>query len=67
MTTAILDQQMSANEIRQTRARLQAIVPHNGATRFKFDAGEELADFLKRCAILQSLTHQAGDYVIETD
>ena len=64
---AVLHQQMSANQIRQTRAVLEAIVPGHRATWCKFGACEEIADLLKRSAVLQGKTHQAGDDVVETD
>jgi len=39
---------MPANQIRQTRAVLDAIVLHDGAARGKLGACEEFADLLKR-------------------
>jgi len=48
VTAAVLHQQMPANEIRQTCAVLEAIMPDDGATWGKFGACEEIADVLKR-------------------
>ncbi len=42
-------------------------MPDDGATWGKFGACEEIADLLKRSAVLQRKTHQAGDHVVETD
>ena len=67
VTVAILDQQMPANQIRQTRTVFEAIVPGYRAAWLKFGACEEITDLLKRSAILQGETHQAGHYVVETD
>jgi hypothetical protein len=64
---AALHQQVSANEIRQTCAELDVIVSDDGATRGKLGAGKEITHFLKRSAVLQRKTHQAGDYVVQTD
>ena len=58
---------MSANQIRQTRAGLEAIVPGHRAAWFKFGADEEIADLIKRSAILQGETHQVGHHVVEPD
>ena len=44
LAPAVRHQQMPANEIRQTRAGLGAIMSNNRATRFKFDTSEEIAD-----------------------
>jgi hypothetical protein len=48
VTAAVVHQQMSADQIRQTRAGLEAIVPGHGAAWLKFGACEEIAHFLKR-------------------
>ena len=58
---------MPTNQIRQTRAVLDAIVPHDGAARGKLGAWEEFADLLKRSTVLQRETHQAGKHVVEAD
>src|ERR1051325_3895732 len=47
---AVLHQQMPTDQIRQTRAMLEAIVAGYRATRFKFDTGEEFTDLRKRGA-----------------
>ena len=57
ITAAVLHQQMPANQIRETRAGLQAIVPGHRATWSKLGACEEIADLLKRSAVLQGETH----------
>ncbi len=44
---AVLDQQVPADQIRETRTVLEAIVPHDGTTGLKFGACEEIAHFLK--------------------
>ena len=67
LPAAVFHQQMSANQIRQTRTVLEAIVPDDGATRGKFGACKEIADLLKRSTVLQGETHQAGDHVVQTD
>jgi hypothetical protein len=67
VSSAVLHQQMPADESRQTRAVLEAIMSEHGATRFKFDACEEITHLLKWSAVLQRETHQAGDDVVETD
>jgi hypothetical protein len=67
MSTAILHQQVSTNEIRQTRAGLKAIVPGYGATWSKLGTSEEIANLPKRSAVLQSQTHETGDHVVEAD
>ena len=64
---AVLDQQMPANQIRYTRAVLEAIVPDDRATGRKLGTSEEIADLLKRSAVLQREAHQAGDDVVEAD
>lgn len=40
---------------------------NNGAAWGKFSPSEEIAELLKRSAVLQGKTHQAGDHVVETD
>jgi len=67
VSSAVFHQQMSTNEIRQTRAGLEAIAPGHRATWSKFSPSEEIADLLKRSAVLQGYAHQAGDNVVETD
>ena len=42
-------------------------MPRHRATWSKLGACEEIADLLKRSAVLQRQTHQAGDYVVQTD
>lgn len=42
-------------------------MPGDWATWSKFSPSEEIADFLKRSAVLQGETAQAGDYVVEGD
>ena len=37
------------------------------AARFKFGSCEEITDLLERSAVLEGETHQAGDYVVQTD
>ena len=48
-----LDQQMPADQIRETRAGLEALVPDHGATGLKLGAGEEVANLLPRSVLLQ--------------
>src|SRR5467141_3342909 len=48
VTAAILHRQMPTDQIRQTRARLEAIVPDDWATRGKLGACEEITDLLMR-------------------
>ena len=67
LTPAVLHQQMPANEIRQTRAVLEVIMPGHRATWSELGACEEIADLLKWSAVLQGNAHQAGNYVVETD
>ena len=45
---AVLHQQVPANEIRQTCAVLDVLVPDDVAIRGKLGACEEIADLLKR-------------------
>jgi hypothetical protein len=66
-TAATLHQQMPADEIRQTRAGLQAIVSDDRAARSKFNLREEITDLLKRSPVLERDTHQAGNHIVETD
>jgi hypothetical protein len=66
-SAAVLNQKVPANQIWQTRTMLEAIVPKHGTAWGKFGAGEEFAHLLKRSAVLQRETHQAGDDVVETD
>jgi hypothetical protein len=58
---------MPANQIRQTRAVLDAIVPQDGTARGELGVWEEFADLLKRSTVLQRETHQAGNHVVEAD
>jgi len=67
LSAAVLHQQMSANQIWQTRTVLEVSVPRHRATWSKLGACEEIADLLKRSAVLKGNTHQTGDDVIETD
>ena len=67
LAPAVLDQQMSANEIRQTCAVLDVLVPDDVAIRGKLGACEEIADLLKRSTVLQGETHQASHHVVEPD
>ena len=67
LSAAVLHQQMPANQIRQSRTVLEAIVSRDRATRFKFDAGEEIAHLLQADAVLQRETHQAGEDIVEAD
>ena len=67
ITAAKLNQQMPANQIRQTRTMLEALVPGRRATWRKFGASEEITDLLKWSAVLQGEVHQAGDHVVEAD
>jgi len=46
---------------------LEAIVPDDRATGRKLGTSEEIADLLKRSAVLQREAHQAGDDVVEAD
>jgi hypothetical protein len=46
---------------------LEAIVPGHRAAWSKFSPSGELAHLLKRSAVLQGETHQAGDDIVETD
>ena len=67
MSAAVLHQQMSANQIRQTRTVLEVIMPGHRATRFKFDACEEIAYLPSKGAVLQCEAHQAGDDIVQAD
>jgi hypothetical protein len=67
MTPAVFHQQVPANEIRQTHAGFQVIMPRDRATRSELGACEEIADLLKGRSVLQSNAHQAGYYVVKTD
>jgi len=58
---------MPANEIRQTRTLFEAIMPEHRAAWSKLGACEEIAEFLKRSAVLQCNTHQTGNDIVETD
>jgi hypothetical protein len=64
---AVFDEQVSTDEIRETRALLEALVPDDGTTGFELGASEEIADLLQRCAVLQGDAHQASDNVVEPD
>jgi len=55
------------DQIWQICAVLDAIVSDDRATGLEFGAGEEIADLLKRSAVLQREAHQAGDDVVEAD
>ncbi|MEK7764377.1 MAG: hypothetical protein AAB433_22620 [Nitrospirota bacterium] len=67
LSLAVLHQQVPTNQIRHTRTVLQAIVPGHRAAWFKFGSSEEIADLLKRSAVLKGQAHQTGDDVIEAD
>ena len=67
IAAAVLHQQMPANQIRQTRTMLKALVPGHGATWLKFGACKEIPDLLKWGAVLQGKAHQAGYHVVEAD
>ena len=67
VTAAVLHQQMPANQIRQTRAVFEAIMPGHRAAWSKLGTCEEIAELLKRSTILQRETHQAGHHVVEAD
>jgi hypothetical protein len=58
---------MSANEIWETRAGFDVIVPDNGAAWGKLGTCKEVADLLNRCAVLQGQTHEASNDVVEAD
>ena len=47
VTPAVLHQQMAANEVRQTRAGFQVIMPRDLATWSELGACKEIADLLK--------------------
>jgi hypothetical protein len=67
VTAAVLHQQVPANQIRHTRTVIEASVSDDRATGCKLGTSEEIADLLKRSAVLQGETHQAGDDVVEAD
>jgi hypothetical protein len=67
VTAAVLHQQMSANQIRQTRTLSKVIVSGHEATWSKLGACKEIAELLKWSAVLQRETHQAGNHVVEND
>lgn len=67
VTLAELHQQMPADQIRHTRTMLEAIMPGHRAAWFKFGSSEEISDLLKRSAVLEGQTHQAGDDVVKAD
>ena len=67
VTPAVLRQQVPPNEIRQARAGLEMLMPGDRAAWSKLSPCEEIADLLKRSAVLQGNAHQAGDYVVEAN
>ena len=67
VTAAILHQQMPANQIRQTHAVLDAIMPGHRAAWSKLGACKDIADLLEQSAVLQGKTRHVGDYIVETD
>ena len=67
VTATVLNQQVPTDQIRQTGAVLEASVPGHWAAWLKFGACEEISHLLKRSAVLQRETHQAGNDVVETD
>lgn len=64
---AILDEQMPADQIRETGAVLDAIMPEDRARGLKLGACEEIADFREWCSMLERDARQTGDYVVEPD
>jgi len=64
---AVLDEQMPTDEIRQTRAGLQAIMSGNGPAWSELGAGEEIAELLKWSTVLKSHAHEAGYNVVQPD
>jgi hypothetical protein len=68
LSSAVIHQQMPADEMQQTRTLLEAIVSGHWTARLKFGAWEEIADLQAGGgAILQGETHQRGNHVVETD
>ncbi len=67
LASAVLHQQMPANEIRQTRAVLKAIVSGHRAAGLKFGPSEEIANLFERSPVLKRDRCQASNYVIEGD
>lgn len=65
--SAVLDQQMPADQIGQTGTVFQAIVPGHGAAWGKFGACEEITELLEGCAVLKGHAHQAGYYIVKRD
>jgi hypothetical protein len=47
VSPTILNQHVSADEVRQTRTVLEAIMPRHQGTGVKFDASDEIAKVLK--------------------
>ena len=64
---AVVDEQVSSDEIRETRALFEALVSDDGATGLELCASEELADLLQWSAILQGDAHQASDDIVQAD
>ena len=57
LPSAVLHQQVPADEIRQTRTMLQAIMPAYRAAWLKFGFCEEIAHLLNGSVVLQGQTH----------
>jgi hypothetical protein len=47
VSPTILNQQVSADEVRQTRTVLETIIPRHQGTGVKFDGSDEIAKVLK--------------------
>ena len=67
VSPAILDEQMSSNEIRQTGTVFQPIMSKDGPAWGKLGPCKEISDLFEGCAVLQGNAHQTGDDVVETD
>lgn len=67
VSPAILNEQVSSDEIRQTGTVFQSIVPRDGPAWGKLGAREEIADLFDGCTILQGDAQQAGNDVVEGD
>ena len=66
VSSAILNQEVPANQIRHTRAVLDAIMSDDGATWGTFGSSEEIAQLFGR-AVSQCEAHKAGDDVVQTN
>ena len=67
VSPAILDEQVSSDEIRQTGTVFQPVMSRDRPAWGKLGAREEIADLFEGCTVLQGDTHQAGNDVVEGD